>query len=98
MLSEAHAVASRERFFHWTLEFPEAFHSADGSARAAPGFDAIVGNPPWEMLRGDRGDDDTRRAARTEAARLTDFARHSGIYSWQALVTATSISCFSSGH
>ncbi len=45
-----------------------------------PGFDAIVGNPPWEMLRGDRGDGETRQAARAAAARLTDFARGSGLY------------------
>jgi len=27
--------------FHWEIEFPEVFH------QAAPGFDAIVGNPPF---------------------------------------------------
>ena len=31
------------RFFHWELEFPEVF--------AAGGFDAIVGNPPWEIRK-----------------------------------------------
>lgn len=29
------------RSFHWAIEFPEVF------ARARPGFDAIVGNPPF---------------------------------------------------
>lgn len=29
------------RPFHWPLEFPDVFHGA------APGFDAIVGNPPF---------------------------------------------------
>ena len=28
--------------FHWEIEFPEAFE------RANPGFDAIVGNPPFQ--------------------------------------------------
>src|SRR4051812_32115823 len=29
------------RSFHWAIEFPEVF------ARGNPGFDAIVGNPPF---------------------------------------------------
>lgn len=29
------------RLFHWPLEFPDVFHGA------TPGFDAIVGNPPF---------------------------------------------------
>ncbi len=83
LLAETRTIAARERFFHWTFEFPEVFHDAAGDPLPAPGFDAIVGNPPWEMLRGDRGDAGARETARTEAARLTDFARGSGVYSAQ---------------
>ena len=83
ILAATRTVAARERFFHWTLEFPEVFHDAAGDPLPTPGFDAIVGNPPWEMLRGDRGDVGTREIARAEAARLTDFARGSGIYTAQ---------------
>lgn len=43
----ASAVAAAERFFHWELEFPEAFYEPGGDARADAGFDAVVGNPPW---------------------------------------------------
>lgn len=32
-------------FFHWELEFPEIFH------RSNPGFDAVLGNPPWEIVK-----------------------------------------------
>jgi hypothetical protein len=32
-------------FFHWELEFPDVF----GSGRT--GFDALVGNPPWEVQK-----------------------------------------------
>ncbi len=80
LLAGSRSIASRERFFHWTFEFPEVFCDAKGEPLASPGFDAIIGNPPWEMLRGDRGDGDTRETARTAAARLTDFARGSGVY------------------
>jgi len=83
LVAESTSIAARERFFHWTLEFPEIFCDADGEPLPAPGFDAIIGNPPWEMLRGDRGDVDTRNTARTAAARLTDFARGSGVYTAQ---------------
>ena len=33
------------RFFHWELEFPDVFANERG------GFDAIVGNPPWEIQK-----------------------------------------------
>jgi hypothetical protein len=80
ILGEAAAAATRERFFHWTLEFPEIFFGRSGTPLPSPGFDAIVGNPPWEMLRGDRGDAETRRAATAVASSLTVFARGSGAY------------------
>jgi hypothetical protein len=35
------SLASEKRFFHWELEFPEAFQ---GEER---GFDVVVGNPPY---------------------------------------------------
>lgn len=46
---ETRAVAARiaeaKRFFHWELEFPDVFRAA-GS-----GFDAILGNPPWDIAK-----------------------------------------------
>jgi hypothetical protein len=41
----AEAVAARKRFFHWELEFPDVFRAADS------GFDAILGNPPWDIAK-----------------------------------------------
>ena len=38
------------RFFHWELEFPDVFFQDDGSPKANPGFDAVIGNPPWEKI------------------------------------------------
>ncbi len=44
-------LAERYGFFHWELEFPEVFFEADGSPKADPGFDAVIGNPPWERIK-----------------------------------------------
>ena len=44
------------------------------------GFDAIIGNPPWDMVRGDSGVDETRAGRRLEAQQVTQFVRQSGIY------------------
>ncbi|HWI53152.1 MAG TPA: hypothetical protein VNT01_13510, partial [Symbiobacteriaceae bacterium] len=33
------------QFFHWELEFPEVFSTG------APGFNAILGNPPWDIQK-----------------------------------------------
>jgi hypothetical protein len=35
------------RFFHWELEFPDVFFAEDGTPLGDPGFDIIVGNPPY---------------------------------------------------
>jgi hypothetical protein len=43
--AEATRIAERLRFFHWELEFPDVFR-ASGS-----GFDAILGNPPWDIAK-----------------------------------------------
>lgn len=36
-------LAERNRAFHWPLEFP--------AVMAKGGFDAVVGNPPWERIK-----------------------------------------------
>jgi len=44
-LAIASAVAQRLRFFHWELEFPDVFTATQ------KGFDAVLGNPPWEIQK-----------------------------------------------
>ncbi|MCL4079459.1 BREX-1 system adenine-specific DNA-methyltransferase PglX [Coriobacteriia bacterium Es71-Z0120] len=41
----ARRIAAEKRFFHWELEFPDVFREA-GS-----GFDAVLGNPPWDIAK-----------------------------------------------
>lgn len=79
-LAEAKRLAAKHRFLHWTLEFPEVFFDEAGAPLAAPGFDAVIGNPPWEMLRGDTGTGEARAGRRLSASLLSRFARRSGIY------------------
>ena len=83
VLQAGNNAATRERFFHWELEFTDVFHGRDGQPLRRPGFDAIIGNPPWEMLRGDAGDAAARELKADDGSRLTRFARGSGIYRLQ---------------
>lgn len=41
---EVREVAHTHHFFHWCVEFPEAF--ANGG-----GFDVMCGNPPWDKIK-----------------------------------------------
>ena len=43
----AQAIAAEKRFFHWEIEFPEVFRDRHGREKDNPGFDAVVGNPPY---------------------------------------------------
>ena len=83
LLGDLRAIAERQRFFHWTLEFPEVFYTPEGEPLERGGFDAVLGNPPWEVLRGDRGSGETRKGASDAAVRITNFARGSGVYPLQ---------------
>jgi len=43
---QAEQIAQEKSFFHWELEFPEIFFDA-GKLQENPGWDAIIGNPPY---------------------------------------------------
>lgn len=44
LIADAAEQRERHRFIHWPLAFPHIF------SRANPGFDAVIGNPPWEQV------------------------------------------------
>jgi hypothetical protein len=55
---EVQRLATRYRFFHWHLQFPDVFRvpASDQSAENEQtgwngGFDAVLGNPPWERVK-----------------------------------------------
>jgi hypothetical protein len=43
--SLAGRIVQAKRFFHWELEFPDVFCVQNS------GFDAILGNPPWDIAK-----------------------------------------------
>ena len=52
-ISQAIELGKDKRFFHWDLEFPEAFVDLNrGTWKPGPdqGFDAVVGNPPYDEV------------------------------------------------
>ncbi len=48
LLREARALARRERFLHWATAFPTVWSIGNPAQR---GFDAVIGNPPWDRVK-----------------------------------------------
>jgi N-6 DNA Methylase len=49
-MKELDRVNEQVRPFHWELEFPEVYFTANGKMKDNPGFDAVLGNPPWDLI------------------------------------------------
>ena len=48
--NEATSIADRERFLHWQVAFPGVWQGWQ-DAHPRGGFDAIIGNPPWDRIK-----------------------------------------------
>jgi hypothetical protein len=49
-VADARALAAERRFLHWEPAFPGVW--TDWSSAAPPGgFDAVIGNPPWDRMK-----------------------------------------------
>ncbi|NLV08099.1 N-6 DNA methylase [Haloarcula rubripromontorii] len=47
---DAQKWADENDYFHWKLEYPEVFYDVDGNKVSDPGFDAVIGNPPYVRM------------------------------------------------
>ena len=50
LLAKARELIEEEHFFNWQVAFPGVW-SIWESARLTGGFDAIIGNPPWDRMK-----------------------------------------------
>ena len=53
VINKGAELGDEKQFFHWDLEFPEAFVDLEGKTwkpRGEQGFDAVIGNPPYDVL------------------------------------------------
>ena len=78
-LALAESLAAEHRFFHWRLEFPEVF---DDRAAAGPGFDVVLGNPPWVSYAG------RQKAVISPGGLRSLLHRFPGVARWPATHTA----------
>ena len=47
---QASSIAGRENFLHWEAAFPGVWRHWQ-NVRPAGGFDAVIGNPPWDRIK-----------------------------------------------
>ena len=50
MWDESRSITDREGFLHWEVAFPGVWHGWQDD-RPKGGFDAVIGNPPWDRIK-----------------------------------------------
>ena len=50
LIARARNLASEERFLNWQVAFPGVWSDWDAAKRHG-GFDAVIGNPPWDRMK-----------------------------------------------
>ena len=48
--NSARRIANRENFLHWQVAFPGVWHRWQDDEPVG-GFDAVIGNPPWDRIK-----------------------------------------------
>ncbi|MGH8588527.1 MAG: Eco57I restriction-modification methylase domain-containing protein, partial [Gammaproteobacteria bacterium] len=90
LLARALALAKRERFFHWWTAFPTVWPAGGG------GFDAVIGNPPWDRIKlqavewfAERELNIARQARAADRKRMVDDLRKKGAPLWHEYLEAS---------
>lgn len=50
LLAKAHTLIAEQRFLHWEVAFPGVWTDWE-SKEPTGGFDAVIGNPPWDRMK-----------------------------------------------
>ena len=50
LIARARSLAAEERFLNWQVAFPGVWSDWDAAERHG-GFDAVIGNPPWDRMK-----------------------------------------------
>ena len=50
ILEQVHGLVNEERFLNWQVAFPGVWTDWEGNALNG-GFDAVIGNPPWDRMK-----------------------------------------------
>jgi hypothetical protein len=86
LMKEVQQLAGQYRFFHWHLAFPEVFRPAKIGGPAentlygwSGGFDVLLGNPPWEVIKVEKEDRDEAEKIR-EIMAVQMFTKNSGLF------------------
>ncbi|MEO6021561.1 MAG: hypothetical protein ABIP64_00260, partial [Burkholderiales bacterium] len=93
LLARTRTLAQQERFFHWHTAFPTVWpHGSAGSG----GFDAVIGNPPWDRIKlqevewfAERKPEIARAVRAADRKRLIQELRQHNDPLWQDYALAT---------
>ncbi len=94
----AQEIAAEKRFLHWEIEFPEVFRDKYGREKDNPGFDAVVGNPPYANAWGMTNVDPQDRSAIQKLCYIPDLLKgHWDLYA-AFIIRSLELLCKRGGH
>ena len=94
----AQEIATERRFFHWEIEFPEVFRDKHGREKDNPGFDAVIGNPPYANAWGMTNVDTQDRSAIEQLCNISGLLKgHWDLYA-AFIIKSLELLCKRGGH